>query len=550
MTTDPKTAGRLAAKMPPEQGEKLKNELLASLRSTCEAAKKRLEYEYSENHKKKFELLRELVQEGVPSKEAIKASMRRGYYVLGLLLICLAGEYTFISWTIGPFLMLSAIELSIISVLTTLIIFKGVASYIQYSIQLKDNNEESQKKIFFQISTLAIIMIFVLIGTLGLIRKDLFFAESSYSSAERPASIDSLEKEAEMGNEFYKKTTMPFFGFQVLLGLISALVGGCAFYESTSRLSSGGMYRAKYRKLESLERKELEIQKQMESTMTKVQSWLAQFQTAYFQEKHFQATGEQDVNNTETKRFSIEKIGAIMENLIRNPWVIFFLSTVIFLLFAQFAYSADHKILLDFSTSVTTKDYNTNVSDFKKNCQGIANYFLGLKAGESVVVIGITENSFSRPYILLEEKMPNTSGYFKEKINRSKIQLIKKWKQMCQSLKPTAKATDIIGALYLLANLGTTNKQTIVIFSDMRQATGQMNLENKKDINVKALMQLVREFGLIPDLDGARVVCAGVSPGGKGVEYYSSLRRFWSLYFQEAGVNEFMFQLKREVHHE
>ena len=151
--------------------------------------------------------------------------------------------------------------------------------------------------------------------------------------------------------------------------------------------------------------------------------------------------------------------------------------------------SEDYIMMLDASGSANVNDYTATETEFKKNIIAIERFIRNyISPGDKLKVIAITERSFSRPYILLDARISPKKGAFGEVLSREKLRLLKQWKKL--DIEPTAKATDILGALSLAAILFSekTEKKNLIIFSDMRQCTGELNLETPKKIDsVKTL---------------------------------------------------------------
>jgi len=173
-----------------------------------------------------------------------------------------------------------------------------------------------------------------------------------------------------------------------------------------------------------------------------------------------------------------------------------------------------------------------------------------LSSGDRVTVVGITEDSFARPYILMDHKLTNQKGAFGEGLARDKLALIKKWHAM--DLKPIAKGTDIFGAIFLSAMRfkGAQSEKMLVIYSDMRNWLKILDIESPDRIAAEKALIKAQNSGLILDLKNVNVYCLGVHSAGKTPIYWQSLKDFWSQYFQKAGVGKFVFSMERGLNHE
>ena len=121
-----------------------------------------------------------------------------------------------------------------------------------------------------------------------------------------------------------------------------------------------------------------------------------------------------------------------------DPIILICLGIGIFPGLKGIAHGAEWMVNLDISKSVKAKDYGGKETEFKKNVQTVEDIIRNkLAPGDSITVVGITEDSFSRPYILLSHKLTDKKGAFGENLAKDKLSLIKKWQGL--DLKPIAK---------------------------------------------------------------------------------------------------------------
>jgi hypothetical protein len=204
------------------------------------------------------------------------------------------------------------------------------------------------------------------------------------------------------------------------------------------------------------------------------------------------------------------------------------------LLGAQRAHAEDHLnlvIALDLTRSVATVGPDGK-SDFEKNVDGVSRVLAQVQAGSRVTVIGITDHSFTQPYILLSARVHEDAGYFGERLNSARGQLMAAWKQRAAKLAPSFPRTDILGALRLSSQLfaqepGSAGK-SLVMFSDMRQSTSELDLESISV--VPPFSALSKRCGTAPNLRGVMVDVLGADGAGKSQDYWESLRAFWGRY--------------------
>jgi len=194
-------------------------------------------------------------------------------------------------------------------------------------------------------------------------------------------------------------------------------------------------------------------------------------------------------------------------------------------------------IAIDLTLSVATVGPDGK-TDFQKNIDGVTYVLSQVPAGARVTVIGITDHSFTQPYILLSAHVPDEPGYFGERLNAVRVQIVRAWRVRSSRLDSHFQHTDIFGALRLASQIfvpqSDTSRKTLVIFSDMRQSTPELNLEPLKI--VPSFSTLTERYGTFPDLRNTEVQVLGTDGTGKSNTYWESLKSFWDVYFQNTGA--------------
>jgi hypothetical protein len=136
--------------------------------------------------------------------------------------------------------------------------------------------------------------------------------------------------------------------------------------------------------------------------------------------------------------------------------------------------STELVIALDLSPSVDIKGQNGR-TNFQKNVVAVGQMLAEINPGTHVTVLGITDNSFGQPCVLLSAQLGNDAGYFGEKITGGRKQLTAAWEQKSRALTASCNKTDVFGVLLVADQLfrvaPTDHKKVLVIFSDMRQDT-------------------------------------------------------------------------------
>ncbi len=207
------------------------------------------------------------------------------------------------------------------------------------------------------------------------------------------------------------------------------------------------------------------------------------------------------------------------------------------------AFAAEHHNVvvaaLDLSASeaVTGMDHKT---PFERNVDGIAQLLASVPAGSSVTVIGITQDSIANPSPILRADLAADPGYFGERLAAAHRELVRAWRGRAAHLAPSAPRTDIIGALYLAGELfrkdPKTSRNTLVVFSDMRNATPTLNLEAPHLASVDSLLKTLERHAGVTDLAGVTVYVVGANGGKRDIRDWQTVKEFWIAYFEKAGA--------------
>jgi hypothetical protein len=211
----------------------------------------------------------------------------------------------------------------------------------------------------------------------------------------------------------------------------------------------------------------------------------------------------------------------------------------------------DAVVGLDLSLSSAAKNYDGNL-EYAKNVDGAARFALGLPAGARVRVLGITDQSFSRPLVLLSGEIPEDRGplAFVDRIEVARRRLAAAMRDLGRTAPPKYPQTDVIGFLIVAGDLlhsEPRGRKVLVIFSDMRHSAPPPNIESPRLVSVAGALRAVEARQQIADLRAVDVYVYGVHAAGKDIPYWQSLRAFWEEYFSKAGATLKCFSMMREV---
>jgi hypothetical protein len=195
-------------------------------------------------------------------------------------------------------------------------------------------------------------------------------------------------------------------------------------------------------------------------------------------------------------------------------------------------------IAIDLSQSVDVAgpDHKT---EFQKNLDAVARLLGDVPADTHVDVIGITDHSFTQPDILLSAIIPGDPGYFAECLSAARSEMVKAWKARSAKLQPRYRSTDIIGALVLAGQIFDrqpgASKKMLVIYSDMRNSTADLDLESLSPVSQ---FEIASEAAMRAPagLRNVEIYVRGVDGSGKSIGYWQSLRDFWAEVFRKQGA--------------
>jgi hypothetical protein len=207
-------------------------------------------------------------------------------------------------------------------------------------------------------------------------------------------------------------------------------------------------------------------------------------------------------------------------------------------------------VMVDLTQSVAVRGHDGK-TESEKNLQAVTRLLAQMPAGSHVTVLGITDNSFAQPYILLSGGVGGDEGYFHERLTSARGQLVRNWHKRIGHLQVGFSHTDILGALLITDQLlherpgGRTNM--LVVCSDMRQDTADVNLETPAKFDAKASFASTEKKELVARLGNVEVRILGVDIAGKPVAYWNQLREYWIEYFTKAGSHVQIYSVLREL---
>jgi hypothetical protein len=386
------------------------------------------------------------------------------------------------------------------------------------------------QRLFKALATIACAAALASLVLLAVIRGDLFAEEMKNSASVVTFDDAQPESEPESENNFYDETVVLLRLVTALLAVAMELGAGLALNEAWRIGSSSSEDWGRHReRLCDVRQRMVSISYEIATLQNEAPVFAARFWRNFYR--------------------------AMLTHSVRSA-----MTKLLILLLAAFplghgrAAAQDHVMLVvavDLTQSVAAAGPDHEI-DFRKNIDAITKLLTQVPAGSRVTVLGITDRSFAQPYILLSARVPDDSGYFGERLKAEQAQLVGAWRRRSTKLTPTFRQTDIVGALLLADEIFDQQKEAkrriLIIFSDMRQDTPDLNFEFLKTAtdhngiggnkNSKVVMAHLR---------GVQVHALGVDGAGRSLSYWWRLRSFWAEYFRNTEATLANYTTLRQV---
>ena len=546
----PEELGRLALRLKPDGQKRLKDTSFTIQKEEGTARTRKLTNKQEQQSTRLTQLQNELMQRGGLPNIFTYESLIRGTYMSIILILSAVGEFIFAQWMLMPYM--EQWQASVIAITIVILSFEGVNGYLG---SLRKRNPRLEDQLFLMLNSIGFFLLMLLIFFGADVRQALFQTSATLSSSNSP---DVTVKAADA---FFGSTNASFICLMVTLSAAITIIGGIAYHDVKNRILMALTFRKLYRDIEETEDALRSINDQQAEVDSQINSFEARFDQGFLRaqaEQHeaeqrnaAQESNTQDIPRqlnsppTNDRSSMNDKLDSL---IVLSPVLLIVLALLIFFLFRGTA-RAETIIFLDMSKSMESNDYTGQQTEFQKNVWGIEAFIRrDMMPGDKVKVLGITESSFSSPYLLLEGQVSANKGTFGEVVARDKLKLVQTWKKL--SLKPVAKMTDVFGALNLGSNLFNPQDRNkkLILFSDMRHYTREIDLESPKVIDIEAGMKQVAGNGFTAPLAGVKVWCLGVHSAGKTPDYWRSLKAFWTEYFRQSKASDpIAFSMERRI---
>jgi hypothetical protein len=290
----------------------------------------------------------------------------------------------------------------------------------------------------------------------------------------------SPEETVRQADKFFTENSENFIWLMVTLTLAFAIIGGVSYHEAKNRFLVTLPLLRLHNRLRAVRNRTQIVEDELAVQEGRVEQFDAEFETGLMNEEAEQL--RRQANPTEIEKPETESHSSRrLTPLLSLPITLIAIAILLFAFLRGNARGDEHVICLDMTKSVDVKDYSGKESEFQKSTRAIQKFIeRHICPGDSIKVLGITEDSFGRPHILLNTDVSTVKGAFGEGLAREKLRLLNDWKASAPK-QPVAESTDLFGAINLAAMMFSTSKQekNLVIFSDMRQCNDDFNFERQ-----------------------------------------------------------------------
>jgi hypothetical protein len=537
--SDAEKQGRLAFALDEDKRRQFKNELMQEKEAMTNSRKRQIELIGRSKLMREREIQAQIAANGNVSEQVARSNMFRGFWLALFLILPVTGELVFTKSAVQPF-NLGILMTTVIAATIIYLSLKGMDLYLS-CIRRNAKNFET---VVLVIACISLISLFALLFFSVAIREN-FYQLNALTGLD--TSPENTVKRAE---EFYQNNGGSFGWLMLTLAMASIFLGGLSYHLAKNLISGSIPLLGDYKKLRKLRDEMLRASQEL----CELDSQLARF-SAEFDAGLMKAQIENERKTNGKRKFvnqsRLQAMAASLGRILISPITLIIMALILFLTLKGVSFGAEYVMLFDISRSEEVKYYSGKITAFEKNKEAGGHFIKHqLVPGDYLQVFGITEDSFSRPYGILECNISKNKGALGEVTAREKIALAKKWNQL--DLKATAKATDLFGAIHLaaLSFSSIAKDRHLIIYSDMRQCAHSIDIERPKIVDADAVLKRVEQLGLIPQLKAVKVSCLGVHSAGKSPAYWLSLKKFWEGYFQKAQANLITFSMERRIHNE
>jgi hypothetical protein len=389
----------------------------------------------------------------------------------------------------------------------------------------------ASEKLIRMLVTVAAVCSLMCLMTMAVIRGQLM---STQTQRDSPAvTFDDAQPQttsASSPNTFYQDTVPLWEMVMVLLAFSMEVGAGVALHEAERvQCNLGEAYGDLVRERDAIRTQLGELAK----TIISLRSEAARFAAQFWRDFHW-AILKRSIANA-TKVFAAGAISLVL---------LAFLTAVP----ARAQQQTELVILIDLSQSVAAPGQDGR-TEFQKNIAAVSGVLGQAPVRTHVTVVGITDNSFAQPYILLSATISSDAGYFDEHLAAAHRQLQIAWGNKAHDLGPSYPGTDLLGAFMVTGQIfekaGDGKRMILVVVSDMRQETAELNLSANRC--AQHSIEALKSRALLANLQNSEVYALGVDSSGSSKAGWMCLHDFWAQYFAQSGAKLLEYSVLRSI---
>jgi hypothetical protein len=248
----------------------------------------------------------------------------------------------------------------------------------------------------------------------------------------------------------------------------------------------------------------------------------------------------------ERLRIAAEEKENSLGTLVRRVLLVVAIGLVVLLGVAAFVFGSEPPAL---TVAVIDLSVSTVPSEFEANVKAVDGIIRRMPVGGArLVVLGITEASF-KTGPLLSIISPKDAGRFGEYQTAWQEASIQKWRKVASALTPSAKGSDVFGALARAVvefETASQGPRSLIVLSDMRHVGRGFDLERRIPDPLEMVRRVERK-SLVPRLAGVSVWVLGAHTADVEEREWRRLKTFWIEYFRRAGADLRTFSANRQM---
>jgi hypothetical protein len=434
-------------------------------------------------------------------------------------------------WTVAAVLVVAGFVLSLLTLEPYRLGYKavlyclGMAIATPYLIE-KALQVFSSERLLRVLVTVAGVCALVSLMTLAVIRGELVSKSTQQDSASVVIDDEQSQKAPEK-NTFYEDTTPLLEMVMVLLAFSMEVGAGVALHEAERVKSNlGESYGELVQERSAVQAKLAEFAREIVA----LQNEPALFVTRFWRDFHWAVLKRSAANAA--KAFSAGALGLLF--LLVGP--------------ARAQQPTELVILVDLSRSVGAPGPDGR-TEFQKNLAAVSEIVGQVPMNTHLSVVGVTDESFAQPYILLSATVTSDPGYFGERLAAAQRSIQIAWNNRSHELSPSFPGTDLLGAFLVASQIfqkaGAGKRDVLVVISDMRQETAELN--TSAELCSQETMEAVKTRRLLANLRDSQVYALGVDSAGRSKTEWMCVHDFWVRYFTEAGATLRNYSVLRSV---